>query len=1021
MHEEEHQSGTARARSLPGRERRRFVELVASLALAGSLQAAPQEPFGSIRGVVTDKDFDTPLASAQVLAVELGQKVLTSEQGNYVLTQVPPGRYTLVFTREGYQRQVHADVVVLAGQLTEVDAALWGEFTTLDEFLVQDILQIAAGTEAALLKLRLESPALMDSISAELMSRAGASDAASALKLVAGASLQNGKFAVIRGLPDRYVSSQLNGIRLPSADENTRAVELDLFPAVVIDSLRVSKTFTPDQQGDASGGAVDVRLKAIPDESINQVSAQTSFNTQVSGRGDFLSYRGGGVDFWGSDARDIQTGNIGSSWEGAVGTSRIGAPTDYKWSFASGGKRDLGDGVKLGGLASFFYERASSFYDNGRNDSYWVTHPGDPMSPQTNQGTYTGGSGDNFKTALFDVTQSRQSVRWGGLGGVGVENDDMSIGLTYLYTRKAEDKATLSTDTRGKEYFFPGYDPHDPTGPGNDPDHINAAPYLRLETLEYTERTTGTLQLAGRNKLPFDGFGVFGLLHTSAPELSWSLSHSSATMEQPDKRQFGALWQPRSYNPGFPPFVPPFFTPPTWSAYLPSENINYGNLQRIWKSVDEDSTQYSLDLRFPFKQWGDVDGYFKTGVFDDEVTRGFDQDTFSNIGDGGATFEGSWNDPWSAHFPDETHPVLASSYDVDYRGDQHVRAAYGMLDLPFSESFKLVGGARFESTEIGIVNLPEANAFWIPPGSSVPVHLNPGDADVDFSQDDVLPALGLEWQPQKELTLRASYSQTVARQTFKELSPIIQQEYAGGPVFIGNPDLRMSSLRNYDVRADWTPYDGALVSTSWFQKDITDPIEYVQRLAGFTYTTPINYPSGELSGWEFELRQKLGNFAPALANFACGVNATFISSKVTLPESDAEAFSDPGIAAPMSSRDMVNAPDHLYNAFLTFDAQSTGTQVSLFYTVQGDTLVVGAGESLGNFVPSIYAREYDTLNLSLAQKLGKYFTLTAQAKNLTNPRIREVYRSPYIGDDVTTTSYTKGIEYSLNLGARFSF
>jgi hypothetical protein len=89
--------------------------------------------------------------------------------------------------------------------------------------------------------------------------------------------------------------------------------------------------------------------------------------------------------------------------------------------------------------------------------------------------------------------------------------------------------------------------------------------------------------------------------------------------------------------------------------------------------------------------------------------------------------------------------------------------------------------------------------------------------------------------------------------------------------------------------------------------------------------------------------------------------------------------------------------------------------------VQGDTLVAGATESGGNFVPSVYATQYDTLNLSLVQKLGSYLTLQLQAKNLTNPEIQEVYRSKYIGDDVTKTSYTKGIEYSLSLGARFSF
>jgi TonB-dependent receptor len=342
-----------------------------------------------------------------------------------------------------------------------------------------------------------------------------------------------------------------------------------------------------------------------------------------------------------------------------------------------------------------------------------------------------------------------------------------------------------------------------------------------------------------------------------------------------------------------------------------------------------------------------------------------------------------------------------------------------MFDLPLSSTLTLNGGARFETTTIGIVNDPEADATWFPPGSDSPVHLNPGDADVTFSQDDVLPSLGLTFTPVKELTLRAAFSQTVAHQTFKELTPIMQQEFLGGPVFIGNPELAMSALKNYDLRLDYVPHEGGLWSASWFQKDITDPIEYVQRLAGFTYTTPINYPKGSLSGFEFEVREGLEHLWSALGGLSAGANATFIQSEVTLPASDAAAFSDPGIQAPMSSRDMTNAPDHLYNFFLTYDFADASTQVSLFYTVQGDTLVAGAGESLGNFIPSLYAKEYDTLNLSLTHNFGTRLKLGLQAKNLTNPSIEEVYRSDYIGADVTKTSYTKGIEFSLGLTLTF--
>ena len=217
---------------------------------------------GSIRGLVSDKDFDVPLGAAVVQIVETGQKTVASDQGNFVLPDVPPGKYTLVFSKEGYVRQL-AEIVVSSGQLAEVNIALSGDFTDLEEFVVQDVLQVASGSESALLQLRLESPAMMDAVGADLMSRAGASDAAGALRLVAGASVQDGKSAVIRGLPDRYVSSQMNGVRLPTANEDKRAVELDQFPTEVIESIQVSKTFTPDQQGDASGGAYGGAFQAI--------------------------------------------------------------------------------------------------------------------------------------------------------------------------------------------------------------------------------------------------------------------------------------------------------------------------------------------------------------------------------------------------------------------------------------------------------------------------------------------------------------------------------------------------------------------------------------------------------------------------------------------------------------------------------------------------------------------------------------------------------------------------------------
>ena len=977
------------------------------MVLLSATSVAQEEP-GRIRGLVTDGDFDVPLAGVRVQVVGTELQAVTSPQGNYVIADVPPGTYTVVFSKELYIQQVRGPVVVEAGGMRDLDVEMPNDFTVMDEFVVEDVLQLNAGSEAALLEIRFDSPALLDSIGADLMSRAGASDAASALKLVSGASVADGKFAVIRGLPDRYVSSQLNGVRLPSADEDKRAVELDQFPAAVIESIQVSKTFTPDQQGDSSGGAVDVRLKGIPDETIRSFKAQISFNDNVAGRDDFLSYAGGGVGGLGLEAGDIDPQAVGESWGGAVGVSREDAPIDFKLSTAIGGRREVDRGLVVGGFASLFYERDSSFFDDGIDDSYWVDDFSEGLVPEEKQGD----GADSFFTSLFDVARGTQTVQWGALGTVGLETDTQELALTALFTHTADDTAILAEDTRGKEYFFPGYSPDDPFAPGSIEPDLQTAPYLRSQTLLYTERDTGTLQLHGEHELPTRLYRM-GPLDFRRPELDWTASYSFAHLDQPDKRIFASTWFPESYDEGVPPFTDPFFTPPGWGPFKPAANFSLGNLQRIWKTIEEDSLQLAVDLKFPFEQWDAEEGFFKVGLFDDSVDREFDTNSYSNFDDQGTDFSSPFTDPWSDVFPFEDHPITAAEVDVDYDGEQDIRAVYGMVNLPLTPRLDLVAGARFETTDIQVITDPEDEALWFPKGAVSPEDLDPGEADVNFGQDDLLPAIGLNYEVVDGVTLRLAYSRTIARQTFKELTPILQQEFVGGPIFIGNPELEMSSLENYDVRVDWVPYDGGLVSVSAFYKDIEDAIEYVQREVSFTFTSPENYPEGELKGFEFEVRQNLGHFWDLATGLSVGGNATFIDSEVTLPADEAAVLA--GLGNPVTTRDATLAPEHLYNLFVTYDLEATGTQASLFYTVQGDTLVAGAGESKDNFVPSVYATEFGTLNFSLSQPLGDHWSFKFQAKNLTDPKIKEVYRSDLIASDVTKTSFTRGREYSFGV------
>jgi outer membrane receptor protein involved in Fe transport len=181
----------------------------------------------------------------------------------------------------------------------------------------------------------------------------------------------------------------------------------------------------------------------------------------------------------------------------------------------------------------------------------------------------------------------------------------------------------------------------------------------------------------------------------------------------------------------------------------------------------------------------------------------------------------------------------------------------------------------------------------------------------------------------------------------------------------------------------------------------------------------VNYPEGEIFGLEFETRLKAGDINENFQGLTLGFNMTVLKSEVTLPKSEQESFEQIGF--PITTRDMSGTPAFLMNANVAYEFEELGTQVALFYTVTGDTLETGAGVDSGNFVPSIYALSYGTLNFTLGQKIGEYFKLSFQAKNILNPEIQTVYRSEYLPDDILSTSFTAGVDYTLGLSFRMEF
>ncbi len=543
--------------------------------------------------------------------------------------------------------------------------------------------------------------------------------------------------------------------------------------------------------------------------------------------------------------------------------------------------------------------------------------------------------------------------------------------------------------------------------------------------LDYSQLGTQSLILNGEHVLSFldpgPGASKPGDLAFGPPTIDWRFAASKATEDQPDQTQFSATWLPEVPIPP-PPFFPPILViPPQWGAYPPTQNTFVGWVQHISYQNEESSIQGALNTTLPFMQWNDREGYIKAGTFIDAVTRSYRQDTWSNNGDPNQSYSSNWNQPWSQTFPAQDHPINQSETDISYDGSQDILAFYGMVDLPVSETVNIIGGLRYEGTQMSTTVIPDQFALWIDTETETLLDFSgPNIWDANFTENRFLPMIGANWNIQEDLILRVAFAQTLARPNFYELVPVLQYEYVGGPVFIGNPGLQMSSLNNYDVRLDWLPFEDWLISGSVFYKTIDNPIQYAQRsTAGLTYTTALNFPSGSLLGVEIESRLTLGPFLGDEWNdFGLGANFTWMDSEVELPEIDRQNLATYGVN--QTSQPMTATPEFLVNLNATYDNKETGTQIGLFYTLKGDSLLSGDNTSGAVLTPAIYQVGYGTLNFTASQELFEGFRLAIQAKNILNPIIKTEYRSPD-GFSGLNSQYTGGISWSVSASYQINF
>ena len=204
-----------------------------------------------------DKDFnDDPVAFASIQVKGTTKGAQSDMDGKFSIS-IAPGTYTLLVSFVG-MKKVEVPVTVEAGNTTSVTVPMTAEA------LLDDIIITVAKTresEEALLKEKQESVTIVQSIGAEELSKKGVSDAEGAVTKVSGVSKQSGvKNVFVRGLGDRYNSTSLNGLPLPSDDPEYKNISLDFFGSDLIESIDVNKVFTSQITGDNAGANINICL-----------------------------------------------------------------------------------------------------------------------------------------------------------------------------------------------------------------------------------------------------------------------------------------------------------------------------------------------------------------------------------------------------------------------------------------------------------------------------------------------------------------------------------------------------------------------------------------------------------------------------------------------------------------------------------------------------------------------------------------------------------------------------------------
>ncbi len=306
----------------------------------------------------------------------------TDVEGRYAFNIDINTPYTLILNYVGYKEVSISNIkAITAGEELIKDVMLEENGKKLTDVVVNASRGTNKGeTVNALIAYQKNTNTVASVISSESIKRSPDRNTAEILKRTPGASIQEGKYIVVRGLADRYNQAMLNGILLTSTEPDRKTFSFDLFPAQIIDNIIINKAFVPELPGEWAGGLIQVNTKDIPNKNFFNMQLSTSYNAMSTGK-NFFRDKGGKTDWYGIDdgTRSLAAGyTTKSNFDTASIASKtlFGQSMKNNWvpekvtatpNFAlqmNGGFSGTLFGKKVGGMLGANFARNQRFQDN---------------------------------------------------------------------------------------------------------------------------------------------------------------------------------------------------------------------------------------------------------------------------------------------------------------------------------------------------------------------------------------------------------------------------------------------------------------------------------------------------------------------------------------------------------------------------------------------------------------------------------------------------------------------------------